>query len=309
MGRSHAQQTGAHCQDAMALRTAGSLLVAIVCDGAGSAAWSYVGARMVADRLTAALSEIPAHYRPLRAHQEAVQAFVTDRLGAERRRLIEAVARFNGQRNVEAKDDCAGGFAEFAARLFKGLWSLEETKADGDTNNEAVHSVEIAERLRCTLVGALVDDSGGFLFHIGDGLASACALRLGNAGACVAEGTEIASPPENGQYANETFFVTDPDWRDHLRFTLIGPECDAVFLMTDGAAAFAGGPDQRSLFVPFANQLLPHLTTRPDPDLSDFLAQVLPPEKVHRVTADDATLVFAHKRRGDPDVSPEAASA
>ena len=54
----------------------------------------------------------------------------------------------------------------------------------------------------------------------------------------VTEGsTEVFSPPENGVYQNETYFITAEDAADHLRLrrgTL--PPAGAVLLMSDGMA-------------------------------------------------------------------------
>lgn len=75
-----------------------------------------------------------------------------------------------------------------------------------------------------TLVGAvMLPGLGGLFFHIGDG-----------AGLALSGDRWLLSAPRNGQYSNETFFFTQPDWRRHLRFKLIEPGYDTIFLMSDG---------------------------------------------------------------------------
>lgn len=61
----------------------------------------------------------------------------------------------------------------------------------------------------CTLVGCVVSPGGGFFFHIGDGFGI---WQDAGAGA-------VLSVPENGEYADETYFLTDGNWSDHLRLT------------------------------------------------------------------------------------------
>ncbi|RYE02239.1 MAG: protein phosphatase 2C domain-containing protein, partial [Sphingomonadales bacterium] len=77
-----------------------------------------------------------------------------------------------------------------------------------------------------TLVGAVVlPGEGGLFFHIGDG--AALALESGG-------GRWALSAPRNGEYSHETYFFTENDWRKRLRFTLVAPDFDTIFVMTDG---------------------------------------------------------------------------
>ena len=98
------------------------------------------------------------------------------------------------------------------------------------------------ENFSCTLVGCVASAGGGRFFHIGDGYA----IYQG------AAGDSVLSRPENGEYADETFFVTDEDWKDHLRFTPVPqPECGCVIgLMSDGTAPFAVNRERSALLPP-----------------------------------------------------------
>jgi hypothetical protein len=82
-----------------------------------------------------------------------------------------------------------------------------------------------------TLVGVIAGANGGVFFHIGDG--AACAMEAESFSSC------IISHPENGEYANETFFFTQPNWRDHLRITPFSAEFNLIALMSDGVTPFA----------------------------------------------------------------------
>jgi hypothetical protein len=77
-----------------------------------------------------------------------------------------------------------------------------------------------------TLVGAVVvPGTGGLFFHIGDG----AALAVARDGA-----RWVMSAPHNGEYSHETYFFTQSDWRRQLRFKLVEPGFDTIFVMTDG---------------------------------------------------------------------------
>ncbi|MFL9842456.1 PP2C family serine/threonine-protein phosphatase [Sphingomonas sp. ST-64] len=142
-----------------------------------------------------------------------------------------------------------------------------------------------------TLVGvALVPGRGGLSFHIGDGAALALAddwrWRL--------------SAPANGEYADTTYFFTEPDWRTHLRFARIDPGFETVFVMTDGVTDIAlqrrGGASEphRPFFEPIAR----FLADASSEDGERALHATLDSPAVRSRTTDDKTLVWASMRAG-----------
>jgi len=92
----------------------------------------------------------------------------------------------------------------------------------------------------CTLVGCLILPHGGFVCQIGDSIGIASRFSPVRGGA--AEMVDYFPDEhcwwyevERGEYANETHFVTETDWRQHFRVKPLPKEFDAVVLMTDGA--------------------------------------------------------------------------
>ena len=47
------------------------------------------------------------------------------------------------------------------------------------------------------------------------------------------------SKPENGEYINQTFFITDDNWEEKLRFFKIDFKYEVLLAMTDGVTAMA----------------------------------------------------------------------
>lgn len=137
----------------------------------------------------------------------------------------------------------------------------------------------------CTLVGCRVGRAGGYFFHIGDGF-----------GVCTRQdGRSVLSLPENGEYSDETYFVTDDDWQDHLRVTPVdgvGQGC-MIGLMTDGASPFAIDRGRTGFFGPFIDPVVRFLRNAADPDGERALQGVLEDEKTFSITADDKTLLLA----------------
>lgn len=142
-----------------------------------------------------------------------------------------------------------------------------------------------------TLVGVVAGPAGGLFFHIGDG--AACAMPSDTLAPC------ILSPPENGEYANETFFFTEPHWHDHLRITPFGAEHDCIALMSDGVTPFALTPGGRAPHGPFFRPISNYLRLHPREPGEQALAATLRSESVRAITGDDKTLLWALRVKAD----------
>jgi Protein phosphatase 2C len=137
----------------------------------------------------------------------------------------------------------------------------------------------------CTVVGCIASPRGGCFFHIGDGF-----------GICVRDsGESVLSRPENGEYADETYFVTDDHWMEHLRVTPI-PEINRgclIGLMSDGASPFAVNRSRTGFHGPFIDPIMNFLNNVTEHGGNQALQNVLENEKTFAITADDKTLLLA----------------
>ena len=141
--------------------------------------------------------------------------------------------------------------------------------------------------LRCysaTLVGAVADAGGGWFFHVGDG--------IGAAQPCEEAAPEIISLPENGEYANETYFVSGEDWREHLHLTRIAAPVRVLALMSDGAAPFVMAKGNAGFFRPFLDPVVRFLASVPEADGCKALAATLGDARTYGITGDDKTLLL-----------------
>jgi len=137
----------------------------------------------------------------------------------------------------------------------------------------------------CTLVGCIISRDGGCFFHIGDGFA----IHLRH------DGESVLSHPENGEYADETYFVTDGNWQDHLRVTPIAriDQGCLIGLMTDGASPFAVNRMKTGFYRPFIDPVVTFLSGASEHNGNQALKNVLESEKTLAITADDKTLLLA----------------
>lgn len=223
------------CQDAVAWQQHDGWLFAAVCDGAGSAAHSHIGAQHMAEGVTSALTACVAALAD--ADQAQASAVLQQVIGQQRQQL-QALAK----RDNTAINDYA-----------------------------------------CTLVGAYINADGGWLFHIGDGVAVA---EFADAPACI-------SWPENGEYANETVFVSSEQWSKHLRLTRVPAAPTVLALMSDGAESFAMGKQRSGLFRPFIDPVLRYLQGVDHSTATQALAATLADPRTGHITSDDKTLLLA----------------
>ncbi|MEI9851223.1 MAG: PP2C family serine/threonine-protein phosphatase [Sphingomonas sp.] len=136
-----------------------------------------------------------------------------------------------------------------------------------------------------TLVGAIMKGRRALLFHIGDGAAAA----LRKDGASWAD--TALSPPQNGEYINETYFLTQERWRDTLRFTPV-ESFDALLLMTDGVTPFALDRTRAAGAGAFLDPLLNTLD-KLAPDIAErALRNLLARADVRAACDDDKTLLW-----------------
>lgn len=81
------------------------------------------------------------------------------------------------------------------------------------------------EDYACTLIFAAAAGDRVLLGHLGDGIAFSVS----------AQSAEIASFPDNGEFANETYFVTARDAVEHFRLSAAKPEIPvSILLASDG---------------------------------------------------------------------------
>lgn len=149
----------------------------------------------------------------------------------------------------------------------------------------------------CTFVACVLTDHGGFVCQVGDSIGIGARFApAGEPGGPVdffPDRSTRVFMVERGEYANETHFITELDWRDHLRVSRIDPsEIDALLLMTDGAmdVAMTGG----KVFRGFLSNLIATLLAKDhagerDTLLNDWLAD----RRTFTVTGDDKTMFVA----------------
>jgi len=228
IGKGHID-VGIPCQDAFSHAAGNGRLVAVVCDGAGSASRSEIGAINCANTIS------------------------------------NYLANHSGVPETACERNVIGQAVEAARACIEA---------------RAVEIALTSHDLACTLVGAVLYEHGGCLFHIGDGVGVA-ELEVG---------PPVLSLPENGEYANETYFVTQNDWQARLHVVPFSGETRCLTLMSDGAMSFAF--KRTGLFGPFIDPVKSYLSTVGESEGSEALQATLAGEGTWKITSDDKTLLL-----------------
>jgi hypothetical protein len=138
----------------------------------------------------------------------------------------------------------------------------------------------------CTYVAVLAWPDAAVCIHIGDG---AIVGDMGN-------GPEVLSGPMNGEYANTTYFITDPEPSLAGGVTWIGQRLVRVAAFTDGLQMFAlaaGNDGVNPKFFGRRFQTLEQASEDQLPQLDEALCGFLQSSMITRHTDDDLTLVLA----------------
>jgi hypothetical protein len=262
---------GGDCQDYFLSDTGPDWAVAIVSDGAGSAARALDGARFVAEEVQSAICATIRSRQASASRSPGAASF-----------LLEQAAKWRGSRGA-AQDV----FALLKEAVVSGIEGARERclmAADQSERLESFHA---------TVIGGVLFGKLGMLFHIGDGGASAHCTT--------ASGVETIgfSEPENGEYANETFFFTESAWLKHLRFTPITDNAETIWLMTDGAYQLMVPPNSRSVRHVTAQQIDKLVFHGARRDRSAILAEILSSPEAAARNGDDKTLVIMRRHRED----------
>ncbi len=247
-GTSHREsQTG--CQDrARVARIGDAIVVAVVADGAGSAACAERGAELVCSG------------------------------------TIDAIARdVSGDADLDALDDDAvrAWFAAVRERIVD-----EAATAGRDVRDYAATALLCVAGSTHTICAQIGD--GGIVVRPRD------------------DAFAVAIWPENGEYANQTFFVTDTDANERVSIARFGA-VDDVAVFSDGLMRLALDLATRTAFAPFFEPLTRTVreSAHDGAALAAELVAYLSSDAINARTDDDKSIAIATRlSAGETGLAP-----
>jgi hypothetical protein len=138
----------------------------------------------------------------------------------------------------------------------------------------------------CTLIGVVATGGATLYFQIGDG--------------CIVTGDghtyRTIFWPEQGEYANTTFFITDEAFCDHIKIEHGEDPPGEIAIFTDGLQNLVLSFSTKTVHDGFFRPLFSALTKNPDngfTDLSRHVKTLLSSDSVNARSDDDKTLILA----------------
>ena len=219
-------------QDAASCITLTNGAIAIISDGAGSAAYSNIGSQLIV------------------------------------RQFCKSYARRNIPLSLKEFDDVVRSIIKKIRRQLVRLSSMYALQAK-------------LEDFHATLLFAAISGDRCFIAHLGDG---ACMLFNQN--------HEIMSIslPENGEYANQTHFITEENWVKHLRCREISGNVHSCLIMSDGVTPLALKGETN--FPQFTTPLLTFLGSSEPAEAVKTLSETLRSDTVMKISSDDKSLAW-----------------
>ena len=155
-------------------------------------------------------------------------------------------------------------FREVIKRLIK-LYKLE---------------VKIGEFATTLILVSNESSQCSYVAHIGDG---AC-LFISE----TFKDTVFSSLPENGEYANQTYFITDKNYETRLRTFVVNKTYSACLIMSDGITPMALKKNQP--FWSFVSPILHFMKSKDNTTIAQALSGVLTSESSMKVSSDDKSI-------------------
>ncbi len=178
-------------------------------------------------------------------------------------------------------------------RQVPGVSSITDTTIRAwmaDAHNAIAEQAKLSgislKEYACTLVGAVMDDNHAVYFQIGDG---GMVVRTN-------EEYETIFWPEQGEYANTTYFITDDAFLEHARVLCTGSSPEEIALFTDGLQNLVLSFSAKKAHAGFFRPLFDAIRKNRDNmlmDLSLHLEQFLNRSDINDRSDDDKTLILA----------------
>ena len=276
IGTSHQKQQ-MPCQDYGGYKIINNALIGAVADGAGSAKYSDIGAKLAVKTVLETITT-----------QEI--ATVADLWDSGRIEETESQNNLVGKlRNIFNKTE------ENSNSSVAVVQSLSEPEARKFFSN-IIHRVVTAlkeraakenyplEDLACTLLIVIATPNGVAAMQIGDGFIT---VRYPE------KEPQLLFPPDKGEYINETTFVTSTNALKDMRVVLQPGKPEFICASTDGLERLAIRMSDWTPFAPFFQPLEQYLRETDNLEESDeYLMDFLNSERLNARTDDDKTLLL-----------------
>ncbi|MEM7536375.1 MAG: PP2C family serine/threonine-protein phosphatase [Chloroflexota bacterium] len=290
-GTSHAK-SGKPCHDAhlvlqLEAGELGSVLIMAVADGAGSAAYAHEGAMIAVDVAVSSIAEaVEGLAAPL--PERSIRADDADWRSSCWKDAVEKLM----QDAFQASHDAIDAHAKIQQHSIR------------DYHTTLVMTIVTAEAVVTGMIGdgAVVAERNVVIEqNMDEDEATMIAETIAHSDST--QQTELVSlcQPQRGEYANSTYFLTQPTFTEHVTIDIHFGQYEAIALLTDGLLPLAMNIAKNRPHQPFFEPLFKFVQSVDDDDdafatAQTQLADFFDSARVNQRTDDDKTLVIAVRR-------------
>lgn len=161
------------------------------------------------------------------------------------------------------------------------------TKVRCQLENEAKSRSVSTRELACTFLAAVVGQGWAFFAQVGDG---AIVRQIDGE-------IRVVFWPEESEYANMTYFLTEDNFGAHLQFSRQDGPIEVLAILTDGLQRLVLDFATKEAHEPFFAPIFEDIARQDDPDpMTLALREFLGSTRVNDRTDDDKTLLLAARR-------------
>jgi hypothetical protein len=273
IGTSHKKQQ-LPCQDYGDYKIINGAIIGVVADGAGSAKYSDIGAKLVVNTV---LETITAG--DIQKITELCDSDHINEAGKSKSFVLKPLSLFSrSNKNSDAAVAVVQSDSEHEVKQFFGNIVKQVTFAlekQAKTNDYAI------DDLACTLLIAIATSNGIAAMQIGDGFIT---VRYPK------REPELLFAPDKGEYVNETTFVTSTNALEDMKVVIQAGQPEFICASTDGLERLAIRLSDWTPFTPFFQPLEQYLRETENLESDKYLEDFLNSDRLNARTDDDKTL-------------------
>jgi hypothetical protein len=273
-GTSH-QKQNMPCQDYSNYKIIDHTIIGVVADGAGSAKYSDIGAKLAVKTVLETFTE--------QNISNITELFNAESSVSETENKVASAWTLNFRGRTDKKNTATVTIAQSpseqkAKRLFSNILNqvITALKEQAEKENYSI------EDLACTLLIVIATPDGVTAMQIGDGFIT---VRHPEAP------PQLLFPPDKGEYINETTFVTSANALTEMRVVVKPGQPEFICASTDGLERLAIQMSDWTPFAPFFNPLEQCLRETDNLEESNqYLVDFLTSDRLNARIDDDKTL-------------------
>jgi hypothetical protein len=277
IGTSHQKQQ-MPCQDYGGYKILNDVIIGAVADGAGSAKYADIGAKLAAKSILEAFTKEDISNITETLHSESGET-KNEPNWVWKSLTSFAMADRNGTSSVAIHEP-----QSLSEQEVSQLFTNTVQKVRAALEEQATRDGYSVDDLACTLLVFIATPDWIAAMQIGDGF---IVLR------CQEEDAQLLFPPDKGEYINETTFVTSTNALEAMRVCFKTGNPEFICASTDGLERLAIRMSDWTPFIPFFQPLEEYLRETSNPEQEDeYLMSFLESDRLNARTDDDKTLLL-----------------